>query len=546
MLKALIALLLLALIPLMGASQPAPQNVTQFTLAPGYYEYLPVQFPGAENMSFGIVSNVTVNVYAMTQQQFITFNSTSYSNYVFSASGTAVNGTIRGSGIYYLVVNNNISSQTAGVSLWYSFQAVDIIYSPGVPVPTGIADYGVMNRSGVIVPYEILAKGITGFAEIYSLGAYNNTPPINVSPYGASLQLNIDLQINTTHGNYVYWLQNVADFETNNNTASFGDNIWNYTSYSANMSSISGSGTIGPNGNTIYYGTETQSLHYSLPLSFLLFIKVFNSTDNTVEAQFSYQLNGSAPITYDTVTINAAGLTGYALMVNGYNNNPGGVYYDAELVFGGESNGELTTFTSMNSTLNMWYTLVNGSIVEPRSVYPFGGDTEEAATNLHTEMANSIPTVTIGQINYSTTYSLSGLKPEMLVIDQPQSGGALLFVIVAIIIIAVLAAVLSRRRHHRTWRPKQGIVYKSYWIPNKFVRIGVTCDQLKPQNLDSCTFSLKRGTYEIHVDDKVYYISRNCVHVTKTFGEDLPWKEIYYTIEILDMSKLSTSYPPPL
>ena len=463
----------MALIPLMGASQIAPQNTMQFILAPGYYEYLPVQLPGIENMSFGISSNVTVNMYVMTEQQFTAFNNTGYYASVFSASGSSVNGTIRGDGLYYLVVNNNMSEQTASVNLWYSFEAVNFYYTPGVPVPTGITDYGVQNESGTLIPYKIMANEITGFAKIYSIGAYDSTPPISVSPYSASLQLNIDLQVNTTHGNYVYWLQNIADFETNKNIASFGDNIWNSTSYSANVSSISGSGTIEPYGNTTYYGAETQSFHYSLPLSFLLLIKVFNSTDNTVEAQFSYQLNGSAPITYDTATINSAGLKGYTLMVNGYSNDPSGAYYDAELVFGGESNGEITTFTSMNSTLNMWYTLPNGSIIEPYSVYPFGGDTTEAANNLYTAAINGLPAVLVGPINFSGEYSLSNLTPESLSVAPSPNYSVYIWYILSIIILVILALAILKLK----WSPKKHTVYQSRDITNKrrSVFIHVNC-----------------------------------------------------------------------
>jgi len=567
LLKAIIILLLLA--PLLVSTPAAAQSSTQFAIPPNYYEYLPLQFPGTENMSFGIASNVTVNVYVMTQQQFAAFNSTGYSGYIFSASGTLVNGTVRGNGTYYLVVDNNISSQTANVILQYAFQAVNITYYPGAPVPTGIVDYGVMNRSGTIVPYKIMAKGITGFAEIYSIGAYNSTPPINISPYGASLQLNIDMQVNTTHGTYVYWLQDVADFNTNNDTVSFVDNIWNSTSSYANMSPIPGNGSISPFGNQTAYIFGTQEFHYSLPLPFLLSINIFNTTNNQVQVQFSYQLNGSAPVIFDTPAINASGLKSYALLINGFNNNPSGVYYDAELVFGGEGNGEITNFSAMNAKLNMWYTLFNGSVMEPYSVYTFGGDTLEAADNLQTTMANGMPTVTLGSVDPSAIYSLSNLKPVTLYAGQPagQYNPLLVYMLVAIIIIIIGISVKLTR-----WKPKEGVVYKSF-DPHPKTHITTRCtwpeisrftrhvfsegEEFKrgQPTFVPCTFSLHKNVYEIHMNEKIYFINKKYVHVSKKKikydfedgkgGPVYGLTHIVYQVKIKDVTKLSTTYPPP-
>ncbi|WP_240931385.1 thermopsin family protease [Acidianus sulfidivorans] len=47
-----------------------------------------------------------------------------------------------------------------------------------------------------------------------------------VPRYGASLQLNVMLQANSTYGTYYFWLQNIAQFYTNHKLVAFPDNIW--------------------------------------------------------------------------------------------------------------------------------------------------------------------------------------------------------------------------------------------------------------------------------------------------------------------------------
>ena len=587
LLKAVITLLLATSI--IFAAVPAnAQNSLQFTLPPNYYEYLQLQFPGTESLSFSVVSNVPVSVYIMTPQQLSQF-SAGYSNSEFSASGTIVKGTFRGSGTYYLVIYNGISGVTAYVNVQYSFEAVNIIYTPGSPIATGIADYGILNRSGTLIPYEVIAKGVTGFAKIYSIRAYNSTPPAGSSPYGASLQLNINLQVNTTHGSYVYWLQDFVDFETNNNTAFFGDNIWNVTFYGANMSSVTGNGIITPY-KMLYktqkvYAAGTPEFSYSLPFTLLLFMNISSPSSNSVQVDFGYQINGSNPVIFDRPIINASGLESYALVVDGFEKTPGQTYYDAELVFAGEDNGEATNFTAMNATLNMWYTLFNGSVMEPRSVYTFGRDTMEAADDLHTVLINGMPTVTIGSENYSAVYSLSNLHPIALAGSQSLLSVHSLYSLYAptmnfivmlspylpYILIAVAAIVFAFMVDLLRWKPKKGIVYSSYiarsgaiittrctWDEHSRFTHNITIggEHFKKGQLafTPCTFSLRNNIFEIHMEGYVYYIRKKYVKVSKkklTYeadnGKGLPIKvtEVIYTVKIKDVRKLSTKFPPP-
>ncbi len=57
------------------------------------------------------------------------------------------------------------------------------------------------------------------------------------------------------------------------------------------------------------------------------------------------------------------------MVVNGYSSTNAGTFYDSELVFGGEGNGEETYFNQMNAKLLMWYVLLNGSVKQPYTYY---------------------------------------------------------------------------------------------------------------------------------------------------------------------------------
>lgn len=96
-----------------------------------------------------------------------------------------------------------------------------MIYS-SPPAPIGVADYGLVNSSGILLPYRVRATEVVGQANITALKAYN---PLFISPYSASMQLNAVLQENTTSGQQDYLLQNVIQFQTNQSTLCFAENV---------------------------------------------------------------------------------------------------------------------------------------------------------------------------------------------------------------------------------------------------------------------------------------------------------------------------------
>ena len=60
----------------------------------------------------------------------------------------------------------------------------------------------------------------------------------------------------------------------------------------------------------------------------------------------------------------------------------------------------------MNSTLDLQYTLLDGTVTAPRSLWEFGSMTGEGTYNLQTTLVDGTPTVTIGNVNFLQNYML--------------------------------------------------------------------------------------------------------------------------------------------
>jgi thermopsin len=116
--------------------------------------------------------------------------------------------------------------------------------------------------------------------------------------------------------------------------------------------------------------------------------------------------NGTGPVTsvnwFDNITIKDPTVQNAYFFVSGSQTTPDGLYYDTELTFGGENNGEATNFTQMNATLGIfYYDAATKALDSFPSLYSFGGDTAEAADNLQVSYAgNGFSQVTTGTPDY--------------------------------------------------------------------------------------------------------------------------------------------------
>jgi hypothetical protein len=283
--------------------------------------------------------------------------------------------------------------------------APNIHFRNSPPIATGIADYGQVSRNGSLSRYRTVFSQVTARATIYSLEARGSANDSNV----VSLQLNTYLYVNSTGGNQVFWVQNIAFFDTNSDFLNFNNEIWNETSPSASLTNETISGTAG---DVVVKGTiasvKGYETYYSLPLDFDFYTNE-SRVPNGVEIMMGYQMKSGASQVkgiYDIISIEINGVTGTGFVVNGFSYDPASELYDTELVFGGPPGGTVTTFSLMNSTLSFRYTLLSGTEVVPVAVWEFG-TTEETASNLQTNFDNGTFVVTIGKVDFNRDYPLS-------------------------------------------------------------------------------------------------------------------------------------------
>ena len=273
------------------------------------------------------------------------------------------------------------------------------------PISTGIADYGQVSRNGSPFRYKTVFSQVTANATIYSMEAHNSGGDPNV----VSLQLNVYLYVNSTGGNQVFWVQNIAFFNTSADFMNLDNSIFNQSTQSASLTNRSVSGTAGDvldKGNLASLnGFET---YYSLPLNFDFFTNE-SIVPNGVDIIMGYQIiSGASQVNgvYDTISFKIGGVTGAGFVVNGFSYDPASQFYDAELVFGGPPGDTAATFSSMNSSIAMQYTLLNGTRVVPTAVWEFG-TTGETANNLQTNLDNGTFVVTTGKVDFNQDFPLS-------------------------------------------------------------------------------------------------------------------------------------------
>jgi hypothetical protein len=226
------------------------------------------------------------------------------------------------------------------------------------------------------------------------------------------------LVVHENNSQFVYWAQATPDFVTNNSQMSFADNLWNVTNqqgFLSNQTVTSSNGhyvfPTGPNSTAQdYYGFPSSNLTYVEPLDLRVLMNesVIQGTGVLLQVGIQIVANGSQAIPlpvnwFDNITIHDAGANSAYFYVAGNDSTPIGSYYDTEFVFGGEGNLEATQFTQMNSTLGLFYlNESSGRLSAFPSYYSFGGDTGEAAYNLHmTYSGNGIAQVTRGTPEYA-------------------------------------------------------------------------------------------------------------------------------------------------
>jgi len=253
------------------------------------------------------------------------------------------------------------------------------------PAPMGIADYGLGPNDQ---PYGYETTAFLGIINVNNLETYNAS--LNQSAYWMSFQLNVNLFFENGGTQYAYWVQDVAHVNTSDNYVQFIDNIWNSSSSGANMfnSTVLGNGTVGNSSGTgFYYDWANQYLPGNdIPLSYPYNIQfeVISYVDSQGYPAVAFLYNdGYGWVTYDNANfVFARDLTSYPeFLVDGYQYEPSGNFYDAELILGGPWSGYQTY--DVSSSLNLQLEYWNGNnFQEITNAYDFGSHTAEGISNV--------------------------------------------------------------------------------------------------------------------------------------------------------------------
>lgn len=262
---------------------------------------------------------------------------------------------------------------------------------PARPAPTGLGAFGLERTRGVLLPYTVETGEIAASAQITSLGAYNASLPSGFQ-YGANLQLNSMLVVNTSTGTQVYWLQDTSRFNTQTlQVVSPRDTIYNVTTMSSGLDAV-GNGQVSLSEGQYSYNYGNSSQRYSLPMNLTLSISV-TTVRQGVQINFYNSPFGGG--TFDAVLLSIPDARSAAIVVTPFDLTLG-LSYDAELVWTGYCCGYGTTFTQMNSSLSLWYLNSRNQANYFPGYYSFGADTGEKASNLVVSSDSTGGRVSIG------------------------------------------------------------------------------------------------------------------------------------------------------
>jgi thermopsin len=261
--------------------------------------------------------------------------------------------------------------------------------------PVGIASYGVYNYSGSLRPYNITTEEVIGEANVSSLSpdatVWNHTlSPLEPCNYCASLQLNLNVMVETSNGVQLFWIQNIVPFTNTveDLTEYAAGQIYNMTTSNANFTAnYQGNGILSQlGGQTLFqfgdYPAFGPTLNYSLPLKIKLVTQIEENKSGIVIHLYDEPFGNG---TFGTVYFPIANVTSAFIVASAYKLAPlapSWWNYDAALVWASYCCFQTTKFQKMNSTLSLSYLNSSGQLSPFPALYTFGSDTGESASNL--------------------------------------------------------------------------------------------------------------------------------------------------------------------
>lgn len=287
--------------------------------------------------------------------------------------------------------------------------------------PVGIASYGLYDTTDGYSTYSIETDKIVAKTTINALQANVEQPQPNTQSYenyikmrnansqcrsgpeyqpskndmdsGANLQFNVMMQVKTSTGSQKIWLQDTARFNTQSMTVNAPhDIVANLTTPNSENLAYGDGNPANKNGGE-YYEYEGSCYKYPLPLTIVYQIDVQKLSNNLVQVLFKFNRK-----IFDTVYLPIPNVESAHIVVKPNQHN---IPYDAELVWTGYCCSQESYFTKMDSILSMYYEGNDTKLHKFPSLFTFGTETAETATNLAVENDPHGGHVIIGQNNNS-------------------------------------------------------------------------------------------------------------------------------------------------
>ncbi|MGP8067841.1 MAG: thermopsin family protease [Thermoplasmata archaeon] len=261
------------------------------------------------------------------------------------------------------------------------------------PAPMGVADIGLENQSGVLVPYELNTTSVAGTVNITNLQSLylDGDGP---DTYG--IQLNSVVAGVTIFGNssYEFWSQNYIDYTVSTQQLVFGDEVWNFSNLSGNFpaNSVYGYSPNGTNSSFPYlYQGYGPAITIAYPFTLTLYLNTSTIADRPA-LYFNYTVSNDTfrqSSSFDYLIFNSsvgtptqAAPTPY-YQADGYNYDPIGLINDMEIDILGNDDGDTTAFFAADATISLqFWNATAGEMQEVPSAYSAGQETGETCVGL--------------------------------------------------------------------------------------------------------------------------------------------------------------------
>jgi hypothetical protein len=268
-------------------------------------------------------------------------------------------------------------------------------YSGLIYLPVGIADYGIALINDKVYQYSYNTDEVVGFVYLKYFDTKPEPGPLCTSEYenAGTVQLNGVVAINSNYGRtYYLWAQNVLDFNNEDLSYEFVNNIWDANKYDNVLENypVYGRGIIKtyfsfPHTTKFYvYSTDSYDLIY--PIAVYLIMKVYINNNSYPVIQFGYSLDGNNTIWYDNVTVEVPSVSAYFQVSPSY--TPDYTVKNLELVIGGPGNSECIYADKIDGYLALLYNN-NGNLSTAPYVFNYGLNTAEESTNINPLLVSS-------------------------------------------------------------------------------------------------------------------------------------------------------------